>query len=57
MDEITLEEFLHKKCIVLKKEDSVSLIENTFKLTEQEALNKYERWRRDWCNPIKNKKF
>lgn len=57
MDEITLEEFLHKKCIGLKKEDSVSLIENTFKLTEQEALNEYERWRRDWCNPIKNKKF
>ena len=55
--DMTLEEFLQKKCIGLNKEDSVSLIENIFKMSKKDALNEYNKWRRDWCNPINNNKF
>lgn len=39
---MNVETFLHKKCKGLKKED---------------ALNECEKWRREWCNPLINKKF
>ncbi|EGT0000926.1 hypothetical protein I9Y31_003253 [Clostridium perfringens] len=52
-----LELFFKYFAIKLEKKEAIKKIRWIFNLTEEDALKEYDKWRREWCNPLINKEF
>ena len=52
-----LEYFFRYVAIKLDKKDAIFRLKYGLSLREEDALKEYDKWRREWCNPLINKEF
>lgn len=53
----SIDDFLKTMAIKYSKEDIIEVLKYHFKLTEDEAIKRYDKWQKEWCEPIINKEF
>ncbi|WP_283697580.1 hypothetical protein [Clostridium perfringens] len=54
---LDLESFFKKSAFKLEKDEAILRLVCCYNLKKDEAIKKYDKWRREWCNPLINKEF